>query len=90
MERNKVGDRVRHYREARGMSKAELARRLGRHVNTIRLVEHHKGYPSIPLIVDIADVRDVPVRELVKDTTFYEELAPDITKLARFAEAVEH
>jgi transcriptional regulator with XRE-family HTH domain len=85
---NEVGDRVRYYREALGISRAELARRVGKHPNTIYVVEHNKGYPSIPLITDIAKELGVPVGELVKGTKFYEELEPDINKLARFAEAV--
>jgi ribosome-binding protein aMBF1 (putative translation factor) len=85
---NEVGDRVWYHREALGISRAELARRVDRHVNTVYVVEHNRGYPSIPLVMDIAKALDVPVGELVKGTSFYEELAPDIDKLAHFAEAV--
>jgi transcriptional regulator with XRE-family HTH domain len=86
-----IGRRIRRYREARGLSQRELARRMGVHYNTLWVVENEQGYPSVPLVVDIADALDVSVAELIEGTGFHRRVSPRMAELLGLTEeVVEH
>ncbi|AOL94195.1 putative transcriptional regulator [Porphyrobacter sp. LM 6] len=65
--RTDVENRLRHYREAKGWSQGELARRLGVSRQTINAVETDKYDPSLPLALRMARLFEVAVPELFID-----------------------
>lgn len=65
--RGSVENRLKHYRETKGWSQGELARRLGVSRQTINAVETDKYDPSLPLALRMARLFDVPVPELFID-----------------------
>ena len=60
-------NRVKQWREARGWSQGELARRLGVSRQTINAVETDKYDPSLPLALRMATLFVVPVDQLFID-----------------------
>ena len=60
-------NRLRTYREAKGWSQGELARRLGVSRQTINAVETDKYDPSLPLALRMAKLFGVAVPELFID-----------------------
>ncbi|MDG5748998.1 helix-turn-helix transcriptional regulator [Qipengyuania sp. XHP0207] len=60
-------NRLRDYREAKGWSQGELARRLGVSRQTINAVETDKYDPSLPLALRMSKIFGVPVPELFID-----------------------
>lgn len=61
-------NRLKDWREARGWSQGELARRLGVSRQTINAIETDKYDPSLPLALRAAKLFAVPVPELFIDT----------------------
>jgi transcriptional regulator with XRE-family HTH domain len=85
-----VGRRIRRHREAHGLSQRELASRINRHPNTLWVIENNQGYPSAHVLLDIAEALDVPVIELIGDTTFMQRVSPRMAELLGLpAEEVE-
>ena len=68
-----VENRVRHWREARGWSQGELARRLSVSRQTINAVETDKYDPSLPLALRMSKLFGVPVDRLFIDDWLPEE-----------------
>jgi putative transcriptional regulator len=66
-------NRVKQWREARGWSQGELARRLSVSRQTINAVETDKYDPSLPLALRMSKLFDVPVDQLFIDHWFAEE-----------------
>lgn len=62
-----VENRLKHYREERGWSQGELARRLGVSRQTINAVETDKYDPSLPLALRMARLFEVAVPDLFID-----------------------
>jgi len=60
-------NRVKGWREERGWSQGELARRLGVSRQTINAVETDKYDPSLPLALRMAKLFAVPVDQLFID-----------------------
>ena len=60
-------NRVKSFREGRGWSQGELARRLGVSRQTINAVETDKYDPSLPLALRMAKLFAVPVDQLFID-----------------------
>ena len=60
-------NRVKDWREERGWSQGELARRLGVSRQTINAVETDKYDPSLPLALRMAKLFAVPVDQLFID-----------------------
>lgn len=60
-------NRLKQFREARGWSQGELARRLGVSRQTINAVETDKYDPSLPLALRMAKLFGVAVPELFID-----------------------
>ena len=58
---------LKQYREAKGWSQGELARRLGVSRQTINAVETDKYDPSLPLALRMARLFEVAVPELFID-----------------------
>lgn len=62
-----MNNQVRSYREARGWSQGELARRLGVSRQTVNAVETDKYDPSLPLALRMAKLFAVSVPDLFID-----------------------
>ncbi|MBY6014931.1 helix-turn-helix transcriptional regulator [Qipengyuania gaetbuli] len=60
-------NRLREFREGKGWSQGELARRLGVSRQTINAVETDKYDPSLPLALRMSKLFDVNVPELFID-----------------------
>ena len=60
-------NRLRDYREGKGWSQGELARRLGVSRQTINAVETDKYDPSLPLALRMAKLFGVAVPDLFVD-----------------------
>jgi putative transcriptional regulator len=60
-------NRLKQFREGRGWSQGELARRLGVSRQTINAVETDKYDPSLPLALRMARLFEVAVPELFID-----------------------
>ena len=60
-------NRLRAFREAKGWTQGELARRLGVSRQTINAVETDKYDPSLPLALRMSKLFGVPVPELFID-----------------------
>ncbi|MFN6935650.1 MAG: helix-turn-helix transcriptional regulator [Tsuneonella sp.] len=60
-------NRLRDYREGKGWSQGELARRLGVSRQTINAVETDKYDPSLPLALRMAKLFGVAVPDLFMD-----------------------
>ena len=60
-------NRVKDWREERGWSQGELARRLGVSRQTVNAVETDKYDPSLPLALRMAKLFAVPVDQLFID-----------------------
>lgn len=60
-------NRVKSFREDKGWSQGELARRLGVSRQTINAVETDKYDPSLPLALRMASLFAVPVDQLFID-----------------------
>lgn len=60
-------NRVKQWREQRGWSQGELARRLSVSRQTVNAVETDKYDPSLPLALRMAKLFAVPVDELFLD-----------------------
>lgn len=65
--RPNVENRLKQYREAKGWSQGELARRLGVSRQTINAVETDKYDPSLPLALRMSRLFGVAVPELFID-----------------------
>ena len=66
-------NRLREFREGKGWSQGELARRLGVSRQTINAVETDKYDPSLPLALRMSKLFGVPVPEL-----FIDEWEPEL------------
>ncbi len=62
-----IGDRIRDLRWDRRLKQVELARRAGIAQNTLSRIEIGETTPSVPTVVKIADVLEVPTSELLKE-----------------------
>ena len=60
-------NRLKQYREGKGWSQGELARRLGVSRQTINAVETDKYDPSLPLALRMSKLFGVPVPEIFID-----------------------
>ena len=60
-------NQLKNYREAKGWSQGELARRLGVSRQTVNAVETDKYDPSLPLALRLAKVFGVSVPDLFID-----------------------
>ncbi len=58
-------DRIKEVLEAKGISKTELANRLGQTFNMGNMYASNKVQPPIPVLYQIADVLNVDVRDLL-------------------------
>ena len=59
-----MANRLKLYRERKGISQAELARRVGVSRQALSLVEANKQDPSLPIALKIAQVLDLPFQQL--------------------------
>ena len=56
--------RLKELMKEKGMAREELAEKVGVSVTTISNINSEKNYPTIPLLISIAKVLDVDVREM--------------------------
>jgi XRE family transcriptional regulator, fatty acid utilization regulator len=60
------GQRLRHARRARGLTLAELGRRVGRAPSVLSMIENGRREPKLSLIEALAAALSVPVAELLR------------------------
>lgn len=80
MDYYKIGQRIRKYRKANGMSQEQLAERIGISVTHMSHIETGNTKLSLPVFVDIARTLEVQTDDLLNEkienkTTSFEELA---------------
>lgn len=63
----KIGARIRHFRIERDMSQEALAFDAGLAVNSISTIERGEANPSIAVLLSIARILKVKLRDLVDD-----------------------
>jgi len=63
-----VGRQVRHWRQERGLTLAQLAERSGLNVGYLSQIENDKASPSLESLAALADAIDVPVNWFLLDT----------------------
>jgi transcriptional regulator with XRE-family HTH domain len=85
-DREVIGRRIRRAREAAGISRAELARRLKNHVNTLYLIEAGQGYPSVQLLVDLSAEIGASPADLARGTEYWDQFSPRIKRLLELAD----
>ncbi len=74
------GEHLRRLREAAGLSRAELARRAGVPLSTLRNWEWDRGFPTMPAAQRLAEALGVPVERFaagVDDPAEEEPTAPE-------------
>jgi transcriptional regulator with XRE-family HTH domain len=60
------GGHLRTLREQAGLSRAELARRAGVPVSTLRHWEHDRGFPGVPALLRLAEALGVSAERLAE------------------------
>src|SRR5262244_1390250 len=60
------GQRLRHFRRARGLTLAELGERVGRAPSALSLLENGRREPKLSLIEALAAALSVPADELMR------------------------
>lgn len=66
-----IGENIKKYREARGMSQSDVARRLGVSRACVSLWEHGESRPKMGNVEALSGVFGVPVSTLVGDERHY-------------------
>lgn len=61
-----LGSRMRHFRRVAGLSQAQTAQALGRHLSTISDWERNKRSPDLASTQRLAALYDVPVQVLAE------------------------
>ena len=78
MENRKIYNRIMILRKEKGMSRVELAERIGVNFQTIGYLEREEYNPSLDLAFRIAEVFELPV-----DVIFSTEAFPSISELLK-------
>ena len=73
----KIGQKIRKYRKAEGLSQEELAERIGISVTHMSHIETGNTKLSLPFFVEIANVLDVQTDDLLKDSPHGKSIATD-------------
>ena len=60
----RLGERIKHLREAKGMTQAQLATALGKSIETISNFERGKTIPSVRTLEHVANVLGQPIGAL--------------------------
>ena len=84
------GEHLRRLREGAGLTRAELARRGGVPVSTLRGWEADRGFPGLPAALRLAEALGVPVErfaEGVEDPAEEEPPAPEKPRRRRKGKA---
>ncbi len=68
-----IGQRLKSLRMRRGLSQSELARRVGLTPSSISQVESNLIYPSIPALLKMAEVLQVPISSFFADRSLGSE-----------------
>jgi transcriptional regulator with XRE-family HTH domain len=74
MDEKKIGRRIRSFREARELSREELAERTGLDRRVIEEIEEEEGYPSLQPLIKIARVLGVRLGTFIDDEIGQEPL----------------
>ena len=62
-----IGAAVRAARQTAELTQEELADRVGRHADTISLIERGRTLPTLDLFVDLAKALEVPISDMLPD-----------------------
>jgi transcriptional regulator with XRE-family HTH domain len=74
-----IGDRIREVRNRAQMSQEELARRAGMSLNGVAILERGvRKDPHVSTLSKLAEALDVPVIELLEETSSPKALAPQL------------
>ena len=74
-----IGDRIRTARKRVKMSQEELARRAGMSLNGVAILERGvRTDPHVSTLSKLAEALDVPIIELLEETTSPKALAPQL------------
>lgn len=63
-----VGRRLREYREARGLTQAQLAELLGKQDEAISNIERGRVYPSLRTLEQLARIFEIAVKDFFEET----------------------
>lgn len=63
-----LGKRIKKYRKEKGITQKELAKRIGKSYSLVQKYELDITQPPLEVIIKIADVLEVPIEELLKNT----------------------
>jgi transcriptional regulator with XRE-family HTH domain len=74
------GGHMRNLREEAGLSRAELARRGGVPVSTLRDWENDRGFPPLPALLRLAEALEVPIERFAEGVEDPVEDEPGPTK----------
>ena len=78
MENRKIYNRILIFRKEKGLSRVELAKRIGVNFQTIGYLEREEYNPSLDLAFRIAEVFDLPVDMIFSISPF-----PSISQLLK-------
>lgn len=67
MDYYKIGQKIRKFRKAQGLSQEELAEKIGISVTHMSHIETGNTKLSLPVFVDIANILDVQTDDLLND-----------------------
>ena len=83
-----IGNRIRYFRNLRGMTQAELAEAIGIETSTLAHIEIGKNLPAISRLPRIAEVLDIEVYQLFirREITDNHDLISKITDLLKSAD----
>lgn len=93
--KKKIGLNIRQRRVARGLKQAELAERVGVEDKTISRIEVGGNFPSMDLLVRIADVLDYDLTEFVNfknkiDYSLVELNKDELKAIKKFVKLLEN
>lgn len=66
--KKRVGQRIKAYRKARGISQELLAERIGRSKDAVSRIERGSNLPNLITLLDIAAILDTSLSHLVDET----------------------
>lgn len=80
----KLGEQLQRLREAKNMSREELAQQMNVSRQAVYKWENNKGYPGIQNLLKISEIYETTIDELIKsDSIFQDKINIDENKKRR-------